>query len=88
MSKKQMTAEQLVEEIRATLKYYMNDGWGGYRELLSIARGEGGMFNNDWEAAAFHTCHELIMLLGLSPESEEDEDGEECEVEVEEDDNE
>ncbi len=88
MANKKMTAEQLLSQVKATLEYYMDDSWGGYHELLSISRGEGGMFNNDWEAAAFYTCHELIELLGLAPESEEDDDGE-CKVEVieEDDDN-
>ena len=80
--KKQLTAEEMLNEIKATLKYYMNDKYSGYKSLLAISRGEWGMFNNDWEKEAFNTCQELIELLGLAEpqEPEEDEDGVEVEV--------
>ena len=84
--RKEMTAEQKLERVIGVLDYYMNNSWSGYRELLSISNGEGGCFNNDWEAAAFQTCQELIELLGLAEpqEPEEDENGVEVEVEDEE----
>ena len=86
MEKKTMTAEEILGEVKATLEYYMRDKYSGYKSLLAISRGECGMFNNDWEEAAFDTCQELIELLGLAEpqEPEEDEDGVEVEVEDEE----
>lgn len=85
MTNKQMTAEQKLEQVIGILDYYMNDSWSGYRELLSISNGEGGCFNNDWEAEAFYTCQRLIDLLGLEP-PESEEESEEVEVEYEEED--
>jgi hypothetical protein len=78
MSKKQMTAKETLDKVRDILEYYMTEDTG-YSSLLSISRGEWGMFNNDWEAEAFYTCQELIELLGLAEphESEEEEEGEE-----------
>lgn len=87
MSKKQKTADEIIVEAKDILKYYMDNEWSGYRNLLSISRGEGGMFNNDWEAEAFCTCQELIELLGLAEpheESEEVEDDGEFYIEDEE----
>ena len=80
--KKQMSAEEMLSEVRSTLEYYMNDKYSGYKSLLAISRGEWGAFNNDWEEEAFNTCQELIELLGLAEpqEPEEDEDGVEVEV--------
>ena len=68
-----MTAEEMLSEVYSILDYYMNDTWSGYRELLSISNGEGGCFNNDWEAEAFYTCQKLIELLGLEPPESESE---------------
>ena len=80
--KKQMSTEAMLGEVRNILEYYMNDEYSGYKSLLAISRGEWGAFNNDWEAAAFQTCQELIELLGLAEpqEPEEDENGVEVEV--------
>ena len=85
--KKQRTAEEMLEKVRDILEHYMNNEWSGYRQLLSISRGEGGMFNNDWEEEAFSTCQELIELLGLAEpheSEEEEEDGDEVYIEDEE----